>query len=128
MRKTRFIILFLLLLVILSACNDDKTSSFFGENENWLVKFNISKKNNLFEGTYIVEYTGGNLEELLNKEIFYEVGFKEPTTGGVGFLNDEGVLEGRVSKKSCYSDCDSSELVFNVIIDGKVENIMLNKK
>ncbi|QFG00096.1 hypothetical protein PB01_15385 [Psychrobacillus glaciei] len=109
MRKTVSIILFLLLVVLLSACNG-KTSTFFGENENWIVKFNINKNNGSIEGTFIAEYKGGNLEELFNKEVLYEVGFKEPTSGGVGFLNDEGVLEGTAFKKSCYSNCEGQNL------------------
>ncbi len=130
MRKTVSIIFFLLLAVLLSACNS-KTSTFFGENENWIVKLNINKNSDFAEGNYVAEYKGKNLEELLKKEVHYQVDYKTASSGGSVYLNDVGVLEGTAFKQSCglgcsYTKIDSSELIFTVIIDGESEILTLN--
>ncbi|WP_391203635.1 hypothetical protein [Psychrobacillus sp. L4] len=119
------------MLVVFLLAYNGKTSTFLGESENWTVKFIINKNNKLVEGNYAAEFKGKNLEELLKKEVHYQVDYKTSSSGGSAYLNDKGILEGTAFKKGCgwgcsYAEIDSSELIFTVMIDGESENITLN--
>ncbi|MFF5995142.1 hypothetical protein AAGS61_10335 [Lysinibacillus sp. KU-BSD001] len=135
MRKSTSITLILLFVIFLTACNEETSSTYVGENEDWLVQFDVVEKKSLYVndneiiGNYVATYKGDSSEGLENKEVLYEVGFEEFTSGGNASLNNEGVLKGTAFQTSCHLDCERGpELIFKVKVADKEENIKLNKE
>ncbi|MFJ8511803.1 hypothetical protein [Lysinibacillus xylanilyticus] len=141
-RKTKLpykIILILALIVIscyfvvaVLASNKETSTTFVGENKNWSVTVDVNNKGNLAEGTYVAKYKGNNIENILEKEISYQVNYKSTSSGGSTYLLDNGVIEGKAFRKSCsngcpYSTINDPELAFVVVVEGNEESIILQK-
>lgn len=122
--KARALICFVLLL--LTACTNQKTFHFHGESENWDVRYVVDiVGENSESSSIVIRYFG---EASVPEKIYYYIDHGSGASSGNVSL-DEGVL--RTSGGSC-SGCavtkENEEIDVIIEWNGETENFTLNNK
>lgn len=120
----KILILMLLFILILAACNS-KQESFIGESDNWMVELITMNDGNVED--FVLSYKG--TEELLG---LVNADLKAGNFGlsiSGGELNDDGKLSLDVEKRpNDMAIKKDNKISTTVVWNGNTEEITLNKK
>ncbi|WP_340017894.1 hypothetical protein [Paenibacillus sp. FSL H3-0457] len=114
-------ILFLLVLLTVSACSNN-VSSYTGESENWSVSSTVQSNNSTASYDYEIKYLGDNAASI--EKVNYK--FMSKNIHAKGEVPFNSVIRGKAEGLSPF--LDEEEFIVQIDWDGNTEKVIVTKK